>query len=52
MLFDKKDHKESNNLVFQRMNNSLIPQGVEVVTQAIEAYKNGDYENALKLYKR
>eukprot|EP01035_Chromulina_nebulosa_P041440 gene41440-56064_t len=34
------------------MNNSLIPQGVEVVTQAIEADKNGDYENALKLYKR
>jgi vacuolar protein-sorting-associated protein 4 len=34
------------------MNNTLIPQAVEIVTQAIEADNNGDYQTAFQLYHR
>lgn len=34
------------------MNNSFIPQAVEIVQKAIEADNNQDYETALQLYKR
>ena len=36
----------------QKMNNTFIPQAVEIVTQAIDADKIGEYETALKLYRR
>ncbi len=34
------------------MNNQFIPQGIEVVTQAIAADQAQDYEKACGLYKR
>ena len=34
------------------MNNTFIPQAVEIVKQAIDADKLGEYETALQLYRR
>ena len=34
------------------MNNTFIPQAVEIVKQAIEADSAGEYEKALPLYRR
>jgi hypothetical protein len=34
------------------MNNNFFPQAVEIVNQAIDADKLGEYESALKLYRR
>jgi hypothetical protein len=35
-----------------KMNNTFIKQAVDIVTNAIECDKNGDLEEALKLYRR
>ena len=33
------------------MENSMIPQGIEIVQKAIEADNNNEYEKALGLYR-
>ena len=38
-------------VIFNTMENTMIPQGIEIVQKAIAADGDGDYEKALNLYR-